>query len=214
MKKKLLVLLMATTMMASLLAGCGSKDATPITVSEMLDKVLEENGGSIYIYTSSISGHSFDELISTTEYTVALKPTVYKYDGTNICTLSASLKGGSRQDKGHFESATVKGNTLDEGSDELVKNFDKNIDSMHDDDKPQASSLTIDSDGVEILPSEAANGSDRIAFYDDFYHIENRGISYMVFHAPAGNPPTSNVYIFIKDTDYTIDKTVVPDTDL
>lgn len=51
MKKKLLALVLVATMIVSVLTGCGGGKSKTMTVSEMLDAVLEANGGEMLIYT-------------------------------------------------------------------------------------------------------------------------------------------------------------------
>ncbi len=233
MKKKIELLLVVATMAMSILAGCGKTSSNltgstagegsgtakdtgnggTITVSEMLDNVLEENGGHVYIYEDEVSGRTFDDIISNPDYGTA-NANIYRYDGTNIGFLSceydydaSGIKNmgkevGSTGDA-YFASVTRETNTLKETADKKSTVYDKYQEYVkYDDEKLQPASVTVNDEGLCAL-------SDDIVFHDDFYHIENGGISYMVFHEIKGTSGKSNGYIFIEDTDYTKDKTVV-----
>lgn len=76
MKKKLLTIALIAAMVTSSLTGCGG--SSTMTVSEMLEAVLEDNGGKMILYES----HSYESHNDTIDKDH--KPLICYYDGVQI----------------------------------------------------------------------------------------------------------------------------------
>ena len=89
MRKKFLSMLLATTMIVGLFTGCGSiGSANTITVSEMLNHILEEEG-EVVIYNFTKDGSDWD---SDYKPGVNTKAMVYYYNGETVSAMRSSDK--------------------------------------------------------------------------------------------------------------------------
>ncbi|SHL38446.1 hypothetical protein SAMN02745136_04772 [Anaerocolumna jejuensis DSM 15929] len=212
MKKKLMVLLMATTMAIGILGGCGKDSKTTsttgnsnlkqITVSEMLADQMKENDGKVYMFTDTISS-SF-----TVEGLLAegsLKPHLFWiYDGSILKSMVSSALPDT------FAETLSNIATLRESESYNVGLYVLTRDSL--DGKFYEENLQI---------TDKENGMTRtgqaLKFYCEngySYHITIDGESYLVLEQREKTYTGNRNYMIIKDTDYSKDKSIMFDTEV
>lgn len=102
MKKRILSMLLALTMVMGIFTGCGAGgSAKEITVSEMLNSIIEEKG-EVTIY-KAIANH-FDKDVATLDY----KDVYYVYDGKTLT--QSNYQGRSTKFKNFQLVTDDKGN--------------------------------------------------------------------------------------------------------
>lgn len=198
MKKKLLTGVLVATMLVSTLTGCGgsgsgtSKSDT-MTVSEMLNAVLEDNDGEILIYR---------EESATGNVSVGkdLQTAPFFYDGNNVGrayyyrNTSAGTKDVIKPSLGRiaqddfssylFEKATPASAILCLATDATGNSV-------------EYETLSLGTEGEKI-------------YFDEFERIEIYDTTFMYFRYVRSDNPYY-YYTFIEDTASTKDKTIVLD---
>lgn len=229
MKKRILLMVLALTMIIGILTGCGAGSdgsasgstggfgTKEITVSEMLNSIIEENGEVVmytYLYESPY-GIENDGVVdkdgnpkSFNEYSDFRSSHIreIRYDGkssnTKLC------KGaGFELDKCLTGEYTF---------DEAVKGYMNEL-------KGSKSEMTIVTDEDDVMCERLTlkGNAPLHVYFGSFTREEIAGVSCMVFRTygfakeNAGNPYGTLTYYdatIIKDTEFTKDKTVVLDS--
>lgn len=221
MKKKIALLLTVALATMSLLAGCGNKTGNPagegsdagsvankpsgetVTVSEMLEHMMEENGGTVYMFENQTSGGHTIEQYKDDTVSKFMLTTLYAYNGDTLVKYKTNVDfwNAYRDSYDEILASAIAESATEETDIALMLQFpesdgDKGAEGLYEPRK--------DTNG-------SVNGLYKARFGKDFCHMEdNIGESYMVFKHADGD----NTYTIIKDTEWSKDKTVVPDTDL
>lgn len=197
MKKKFLTLALVTTMLVSTLTGCGgSGKSDTMTVSQMFDTVLEDNGGELYIYGVETKYHSDTALGKD------MPMKVFAYDGERI--IRCQEVGRTENGFGEYKLGDIaKGNM----------NFEKT------ENETLVLGLNLETDetgnSVYIEAIKTENDKDRYCL-GGFSRIEVYDTTFICFatnvtdHSYA-TPYTTQRYYLIEDTESTKGKTIVWD---
>lgn len=199
MKRKIATLLTLALSTALLLGGCGSagSKSDTMTVSEMLETVLKDNGGEVGIYVTK------DLTSSSSAFGKDTRVVGYVYDGNTV-----TIKGD--------DSSNCYAYSLGE----IAQGHDIRLDENWKDHEPVKVTLSYVTDetgnaikfefldGMCIYPSSYNDG----AFFNAFNRVTVYDKTYMTF---AGGFDTGSSlqkwYIVIEDTESTKDKTIVCD---
>lgn len=219
MKKKIALLLTVAMVTMTMLAGCGSTSENPagegsdagstankvsgetVTVSEMLEHVLADNGGTMYIIAKGTAEQYTLEALENNEDVSFAITYVTAYDGSKLETHKSenSFYFWNDDNKKHTYDSFVS--SIYERVDNEASNVSLSLSTYGDNDLPE-----------EVLKGESINSDADVYFYETMYHVtDGKGNSFMVFYNNNGG---YNKYTLIKDTDWSKDKTVVLDTDL
>lgn len=201
MKKKFLTLALVTTMLVSTLTGCGgSGKSDTMTVSEMFEAVLDDNGGEVYIYHVDTRLHNgkYKGMNVGKEMPVS----AYAFDGEKIvqCKVSDYINLGQVAKK--------------EVS--LVDRYDNSYPVVGFDLETDETGNDVYIEALVAYKSESST-SDYKAFYlGGFSRVEVYDTTFMCFainYTDHGysTPSTSKQYYLIEDTESTKDKTIVWD---
>lgn len=197
MKKKILSMLLVATLITSIFTGCGAGGSKEITVSEMLDSILEENG-EVVMYTFLKDGSKWTEDYAPSKNT---EVGCIVYDGeTETTTWMISSETGDPLLGSYLDGTRV--------ADKEASNKDLC-------NQPVNMKLEVDADGNVLC--ERLNSCS----FGEFQRKEINGVSCMIFATYVFYVTTydgieqrvSGVsYTIIPDTEFTQDKTVVLDT--
>ena len=201
MKRRIATLLTLTISTTMLLSGCGSIESKQdtMTVSEMLETVLKDNGGEVYIYEGdtdhgAVLGKDMDV-------------DVYAYDGEEI-----TMCEDERFFAGEIPFSDCYYDLGDIANDKI--NFEKNEKKGF---KSKVLGLNLETDDtgndVYIEAIKTDHESDEY-FFGTFRRIEVYDATFMCFETrvePQNGTSPYTVYTVIKDTESTKDKTIVWD---
>lgn len=205
MKKRILSMLLVATMVMSIFTGCGAGgSANEITVSEMLNSILEDEG-EVVMYTFTKDGDDWTE-----DYAPSKKTNVqcYVYNGETetITLMTSSATGTSKNPLGDYLDGTC------------IADKEKSTTTSYN--EPDDLTVVVDKEGNVLYETLLGVYAYSIRF-GDFERKEINGVSCMVFatyyFGNEQNPKYAGVleevnYTIIADTDYTKDKTVVCDS--
>lgn len=205
MKKKIISILLVATMAVTILAGCGNADGTvkvsksdTMTISEMLDAVLEDSGGEVNIYCR----YSESKEVLGKDFPCR----TYSYDGKTVKILKSNpsntlgdiANGNAEKADLHAEYGVEPGLCI--RTDETGNTANLEI---------------LACGGIEKVDGNVRTGDDGAAvFFGSFSRIEVYDKTYMCFTMtvyPASYSPY-DTYTLIEDTKSTKDKTIVFDT--
>ncbi len=198
MKKRFIAIVLIATMTLGILGGCGSseggssKKSDTMTVSQMFETVLEENGGELYIYKADDCDLGKDMSVN-----------VWSYNGqrVNACQEVGRTEGNS----GAYNLGDIANKKI---------NFEKCEDSnilVHGLD------LETDETGNNVYIEAIHTENKRLKFYlGGFSRIEVYDTTFMCFTTNVtdnsyATPYTYQLYYLIEDTETTKDKTIVWD---
>lgn len=195
MKKRILTMVLALTMIMGILTGCGADSANKITVSEMINSVLEEKGEVVMYYVTK-SGKNY-----TPDYvpTKNLEGTVTYYNGESLTAMSSKDKK-----LGNYLNGTSEANIPARAIQDL---------------KVDLKTIT-DEEGTVLYEAFCAKqyGAQKETAwfkFGEFSRVEIEGVSCMVFAVYSYDTDSYKLkyvdYVVIEDTEYTKDKTVVFD---
>lgn len=208
MKKRIISMVLALTMIMGILTGCGAGSGAPansITVSEMLNSIVEEKG-EVEIYARNYSLGTFGSVSDIADKNgepKAVNDNAKKfqkqiYDGKTGVVYNPTLNPKSNK------SITLKElMSADEAS--LLGPFEGRKDKMR---------IYVNNDEVtaEILYFKNVSN----VYFGSFSREEIAGESYMVFRTYEfrnDNGALTDYHVtVIKDTEYTKDKTIVFDS--
>ena len=198
MKKRILSMILMLTMVMGIFTGCGTGaggSANEITVSEMLNSIIEEKG-EVVMYRGGVSADGyagFDTISDKSDGSVVVyngETLIQKRHKHSSPTLLGLLKGEEEADY-----VTQK---------ELAVDLDLSLD---------------ENDNVvgEVLHGREKMKTSTYAVFDNCTHVEINGKSYMMFelyikYFRSDNEVDTVHLTFIEDTEYTKDKTVVFDS--
>lgn len=209
MKKRFIALSLVVTMIIGVLSGCGnskggsseggsSKKSDTMTVSEMLEAVLEDNDGELYIYEADMFYDSDIPLGKN-------RPVhVYVYDGEGIDWCREA--GRTQTGRGSYKLGDIanKEISFEKGGDKAESHLNLETDES-------GNNVYIEA----MMYKKALKGRD--AFYlGGFSRIEVYGTTFMCFattvtHKAYYDNRSSVLYYLIEDTESTKDKTIVWD---
>lgn len=202
MKKRFIALLLSGLMVVGVLSGCGSSGtkSDTMTVSEMLETVLEDNGGELYFYTTDT------QYSNETPLGKDRKMQVYIYDGETVCR---GKQVGSDDDYESYKLGEIANNEM---------TFEK----VGEKDRVLGLDLETDETGnnvyIEALKTEShSEWHDFEVYYlGGFSRIEVYGTTYMCFSTRVTHLDTydnwkTELYFLIEDTESTKNKTIVWD---
>lgn len=198
MKKRIIALSLVLTMAVGILNGCGSSGtkSDTMTVSEMLETVLEDNSGELYFYTTDTR---YDHEIPLGK---SRRMDVYSYDGESVVRCR---KVGSDD----IQCALGQ-----------IANKETSFEKTEEKDKVLGLDLETDKTGnevyLEVLKTETHRGSKDFEVYylGGFSRIEIYGTTYMCFatrQTDFYDDRKTEIYFLIEDTESTKDKTIVWD---
>lgn len=197
MKKKFLTLALVTTMLVSTLTGCGgSGKSDTMTVSQMFEAVLEDNGGEFYIYGVETKYYPDTALGKD------MPMKVFAYDGESI--IRCQEVGRTENGAGNYKLG------------EIVK---ENVNFEKTEDETLVLGLNLETDEtgnnvyIETIKTEKDN--DRYCL-GGFSRIEIYDTTFMCFATNYTDhnyvtPHTTQIYYLIEDTESTKNKTIVWD---
>lgn len=197
MKKRIAILLTLTLSATMLLGGCGSagSKSDTMTVSEMLETVLKDNGGEVYIYEADTQ--YYQSIALGKDMPVG----VYVYDGEGINWCQE--EGRTESGRGSYKLGDIANDKINfekGGEKDLVLGLDLETDDTGNDVY------------IEAIPTE---GED-VYYLGGFSRIEIYDKTYMCFATCFTNlsyydEPKTELYYLIEDTESTKDKTIVWD---
>lgn len=215
MKKRILSVVLALTMVMGILTGCGAGSdgsasgstggfgTKEITVSEMLNSIIEEKG-EVEIY----------------EFNPNSKILKNEYAGNLMAYLDDKGSGTMSFKAYYYDGETLKGCIRNDGKKEYIKNFLVNPSEFYEGTEirknPNFKGIKLVTDKNGDFLYESLGG----AKFGAFERVDFNGDSYMLFTTYTfGNEDSKDfagqlkdmVCIIIKDTDYTKDKTIVFD---
>lgn len=198
MKRRIATLLTLTISITMLLSGCGSTESKSdtMTVSEMLETVLKDNGGEVYIYKGDTQ---HDNVLGKD-----MDVDVYVYDGEEItgCEDERYYAGELQLWECNYDLGDIVNDKI---------NFEK------DENKKLVLGLNLETDetgnDVHIEAIKTESESDKY-FFGTFSRIEVYDATFMCFATrvvPQDGTNPYTLYTVIKDTESTKDKTIVCD---
>lgn len=197
MKRKMTALLTLALLTTLLLGGCGGTESKSdtMTVSEMLETVLKDNGGEVYIYKADTKYHQNVALGKD------MPVGVYVYDGEGINWCQEEGRTESGRDSYKLgDIANNKVNFEKGGEKDLVLGLDLETDDTGNDVYIEA--IQTENDEVYLL-----GGFSRIEVYDTTYMC----FATRVTHLNTYDNWKTEIYYLIEDTESTKDKTIVWD---
>ncbi len=200
-EKRFITLGLVVTMVVGVLGGCGSSGSSgkTMTVSEMLETVIEDNGGEVYLYEVESGGDNKDKTFGK-DMKVS---DVYAYDGNNIERMSLGygniikLKDVANHDVSYEERQNKR----------EILGLDLETDETGND---------VYIEAIKIDDNDGWGKEYDVMYFGGFSRIEIYDTTFMCFATnftdySYANPYTTTQYVLIEDTESTKDKTIVWD---